>query len=60
MCRAVPGKSTLLHKPGFLQHAKWDEENTVRAAQVWMVDGQVVAGRGSAQHTDLSLEALGD
>jgi prepilin-type processing-associated H-X9-DG protein len=29
-------------------------------AQVLMVDGHVVADRGSAQHTSISLAALGD
>ncbi len=43
----VPGKSTLLHKQGFWQHAKWDEEKSEHAAQVLRVDGQVVADRGS-------------
>ncbi len=56
----MPGKSTLLHKPGFWQYAKWDEKTTEHAAQVWMVDGQVIADRGGAHHTDFSLAALGD
>ncbi len=53
----VPGKSTLLQKQGFWQHAKWDEETT---DQVWMVDGQVDTDSGSTHHTNLSLAALGD
>ncbi len=55
----VPGKCTLLHKQGFWQSAKWYEEKTEHAAQVWMLGGQLVADRDSAHHTDLSLAALG-
>jgi len=56
----VPGKCTLLHKQGFWQSAKWDEEKTEHAAQVWMLGGQIVADRESTHHTDLSLAALGN
>ena len=56
----VPGKCTLLHKQGFWQSAKWDEEKTEHAAQVWMLGGQIVADRDSTHHTDLSLAALGN
>ncbi len=43
-----------------VQNAKWDEEKTKHAAQVWMVGGQIVADRDNAHHTDLSLAALGN
>jgi hypothetical protein len=57
----VPGNSTLLHKPGFWQKAEWDEEKTEHAAaQIWMMGGPVAADRIGAQHSDLSLAALGD
>ena len=56
----MPGKCTLLHKQGFWQNAKWDEEKTEHAAQVWMLGGQIAADRDSAHHTDLSLAALGN
>ena len=56
----VPGKSTLLHKQGFWQNAKWDEEKTEHATQVWVLDGQIVADKDSAHHTDLNLAALGN
>ena len=45
----VPGKSTLLHKPGFWQTAEWDEKTTEHAAQVWMVGGHVNTDPGRAQ-----------
>jgi hypothetical protein len=32
------------HKPGFWQLAKWDEEKSEHAAQVWMVGGQFDRG----------------
>ncbi len=56
----VPGKCTLLHKQGFWQSAKWDEEKTEHAARVWKLGGQLVADRDSAHHMDLSLAALGN